>query len=78
MAIEVFNRYENKYLLDGDTFEKLQSGLCQSMGLDTHRITSSLGPKGGDMQIDYIVDFDHAMVGRNSFHINVKEQGGIN
>ena len=36
MAIEVFNRYENKYLLDGDTFEKLQSGLCQSMGLDTH------------------------------------------
>ncbi|HBD86081.1 MAG TPA: DUF1934 domain-containing protein [Clostridiales bacterium] len=49
-----------------------------TMGLDTHRITSSLGPKGGDMQIDYIVDFDHAMVGRNSFHINVKEQGGIN
>ncbi len=36
MAIEVFNRYENKYLLDGDTFEKLQGGLCQSMGLDTH------------------------------------------
>lgn len=49
-----------------------------TMGLDTHKITSSLGPGGGDMEIDYIVDFDHAMVGRNSFHINVKEQGGVN
>lgn len=49
-----------------------------TMGLDTHRITSSLGPRGGDMEIDYIVDFDHAMVGRNSFHISVKEQGGAN
>jgi len=48
-----------------------------TMGLNTHKITSSLGPKGGDMEIDYIVDFDHAMVGRNSFHINVKEQGGL-
>jgi uncharacterized beta-barrel protein YwiB (DUF1934 family) len=48
-----------------------------TMGLNTHRITSSLGPRGGDMEIDYIVDFDHTMVGRNSFHINVREQGGI-
>jgi uncharacterized beta-barrel protein YwiB (DUF1934 family) len=46
-----------------------------TMGLDTHRITSSLGPKGGDMEIDYIVDFDHAMVGRNNFRISVKERG---
>lgn len=48
-----------------------------TMGLDTHRIISSLGPFGGDMEIDYVVDFDHAMVGRNSFRINVKEQGGV-
>ena len=29
------------------------------------------------MEIDYIVDFDHMMVGRNTFRINVREQGGI-
>jgi uncharacterized beta-barrel protein YwiB (DUF1934 family) len=48
-----------------------------TMGLDTHKINFSMGPKGGDMEIDYIVDFDHTMVGRNSFRINVREQGGI-
>lgn len=46
-----------------------------TMGLDTHKISSSMGPRGGDVEIDYIVDFDHAMVGRNKFCINVKEQG---
>lgn len=47
-----------------------------TMGLDTHKIYSTLGPRGGDMEIDYIVDFDHAVVGRNKFKINIKEQGG--
>lgn len=47
-----------------------------TMGLDTHRIYSTLGPMGGDMEIDYIVDFDHAVVGRNKFRINVREQKG--
>ncbi len=48
-----------------------------TMGLDTHKIHSTLGPSGGEMEIDYIVDFDHMMVGRNKFRINVREQGGI-
>lgn len=46
-----------------------------TMGLDTHRISSDLGPRGGSMEIDYIVDLDHAVVGRNKFKINVSEQG---
>ena len=45
-----------------------------TMGLDTHKIKSSLGEKGGDLEIDYVVDFDHAVVGRNKFKINVREQ----
>lgn len=36
MAIEVFNRYENKYMLDTDTFEALQSRLAEHMRLDAH------------------------------------------
>ena len=47
-----------------------------TMGLDTHRIHSTMGPRGGEMEIDYVVDFDHAVVGRNKFRINVREQGG--
>ena len=46
-----------------------------TMGLDTHSIRSTLGERGGELEIDYIVDFDHAVVGRNRFKINVKEQG---
>ena len=47
-----------------------------TMGLDTHKIHSNMGPRGGEMEIDYVVDFDHAVVGRNKFRINVREQGG--
>ena len=46
------------------------------MGLDTHRISSSLGEGGGELEIDYIVDFDHTVVGRNRFKINVRERAG--
>ncbi|MEG1633514.1 MAG: DUF1934 domain-containing protein [Oscillospiraceae bacterium] len=46
-----------------------------TMGLDTHKINSTMGPRGGNVEIDYVVDFDHAMVGRNKFSINIKEQG---
>ena len=47
-----------------------------TMGLDTHKIHSTMGPRGGDMEIDYVVDVDHAVVGRNNFRLNVREQGG--
>ena len=47
-----------------------------TMGLDTHRISSSLGEGGGELEIDYIVDFDHTVVGRNRFKINVRERAG--
>ena len=45
-----------------------------TMGVDTHRINASLGEHGGEMEIDYVVDFDHAVVGRNKFKINIREQ----
>ena len=43
---------------------------------DTPFGSATMGPRGGDMEIDYVVDFDHAVVGRNKFRINVREQGG--
>lgn len=36
MAIEVFNRYENKYLLDENTFDKLGQRLFPCLELDPH------------------------------------------
>jgi len=36
MAIEVFNRYENKYMLEANTFEKLQNRLSEYMKLDAY------------------------------------------
>ncbi len=36
MAIEVFNRYENKYLLDENTFDKLRQRLSPCLELDPH------------------------------------------
>ena len=44
-----------------------------TMGLDTHRIRSRLGLHGGDILIDYVVDMDHTVVGRNRFYIQVRE-----
>ncbi len=36
MAIEVFNRYEKKYMLDAKTFENLQNRLSEYMSLDDY------------------------------------------
>ena len=47
-----------------------------TMGLGTHSIHSTLSEGGGELEIDYIVDFDHTVVGRNRFKINVREQVG--
>ena len=36
MAIEVFNRYEHKYMLDRKTYEKVIEVMDQHMELDSH------------------------------------------
>lgn len=44
-----------------------------TMGVNTHKVTHQMGEHGGEMEIDYVVDFDHTVVGRNNFKISVKE-----
>lgn len=44
-----------------------------TIGVDTRRVHTSLGEHGGDMEIDYSMDLNHAPLGRNNFKINVKE-----
>lgn len=46
-----------------------------TMGVNTNRIASALGEWGGDMEIDYVLDFEHTVIGRNTFRINIREAG---
>ena len=42
MAIEVFNRYEHKYMIDKETFEKVLKVLDEHMDMDSHNQPISL------------------------------------
>ncbi|MDR1132166.1 MAG: DUF1934 domain-containing protein [Oscillospiraceae bacterium] len=45
-----------------------------TMGVNTTNILVDFNEHGGDMEIDYIVDFQHSVVGHNMFRIKVSEQ----
>ena len=44
-----------------------------TMGLDTRRIRTELGLHGGNIEIDYTIDLEQSVVGRNRFFIRVEE-----
>ena len=46
-----------------------------TLGVDTRRIRQNFGENGGNMEIDYIVNLEHAVVTRNKFQITVKQTG---
>lgn len=46
-----------------------------SIGISTRHMRSSLGEHGGDIEIDYSIEIDHAVAGQNFFQINVREKG---
>ena len=45
-----------------------------TMQMDTHRITHRFDERGGEMEIDYVLGLEHAVISRNRFHLNVREQ----
>ena len=44
-----------------------------TMAVDTRCVRAELNEHGGELEIDYVVNFDNAAVGRNSFSISVRE-----
>ena len=48
-----------------------------SIGVNTRRLLADLNDQGGDIEIDYAIEIDHAIAGRNIFQIKVKEANGI-
>ena len=46
---------------------------AMSVGVHTRHLLAELNDQGGDIEVDYAIEVDHAMAGRNIFRINVKE-----
>jgi len=44
-----------------------------TMGVDTRRIHGRMDETGGKVEIDYVVDMEHAVVARNKFQITVRQ-----
>ena len=49
-----------------------------SVGVNTRHLMAELNEHGGSIEIDYDLEMEHAIIGRNVFHIQVKEspEGG--
>lgn len=49
-----------------------------AIGVNTCHLLAELTDQGGAIEVDYSIEVDHALAGRNIFHISVKEaQGGL-
>ena len=46
-----------------------------TLGIDTRRITRNFNENGGELELLYVLDMEHAIVTRNKFHITVKQMG---
>ena len=45
-----------------------------TLGMDTKRIRHDFGADGGSVEIDYVLNVEHAIVERNRFTLNVRVQ----
>lgn len=45
-----------------------------TLGMDTKRIRHSFNEEGGNMEIDYVLNVEHALIERNRLTLNVRVQ----
>lgn len=50
---------------------------AMEIGVHTRHLLAELNDQGGDIEVDYSVEVDHALAGRNIFRINVRDKGGM-
>ena len=48
-----------------------------SIGINTRKMRAALDDHGGQIEIDYAIEIDHAVAGENLFRINVREKGPL-
>ena len=46
---------------------------AMSVGVHTRHLLAQLSDQGGDIEVDYAIEVDHALAGRSIFQISVKE-----
>ena len=49
---------------------------AMAIGVNTRHLLADLTDQGGDIEIDYAIEVDHALAGRNVFQIKVTENQG--
>lgn len=49
---------------------------AMTIGVHTRHLLAELSDQGGELEVDYSVEVDHTVAGRNVFHISVKELEG--
>ena len=49
---------------------------AMTIGVNTRHLLAELDDQGGEIEIDYAIEIDHSVAGRNTFQINVKEADG--
>lgn len=47
---------------------------AMAIGVNTRRMHKDLSVKGGDIEIEYAMEIDHALAGQNIFQIQVKQK----
>ena len=57
-----------------DAFQYTTPFGAATMGVDTRRIRKHMDENGGKVEIDYVVDMEHAVAARNRFQITVTEK----
>ena len=57
-----------------DAFQYSTPFGAATMGIDTRRIRHHMDEAGGKVEIDYVVDMEHAIAARNRFQITVTEK----
>ena len=49
---------------------------AMAIGVNTRHLLADLTDQGGDIEIDYAIEIDHTLAGRNVFQIRVSENRG--
>ena len=49
---------------------------AMAIGVNTRHLLAEMDDRGGEIEIDYAIEIDHSVAGRNTFQINVKEAEG--
>ena len=48
-----------------------------SVGVNTRRVRNTIGESGGDLEIDYAIEIDNLVTGRNHFFMNVRKDTAV-